>query len=205
MASFAAITGGAIAIAGSSSPETGPERMQGEVATVDARIGKAFGLFRSDELQVKHAFSKIDQNPFGQNTGLSRAVPVSRGGAVYVIPGNDAICLGDNVNYGHTCVSVDTAIAGGLYLITLGDPKEPYTSVSGLAPDGVARVSIELSSGQSVRVPVSNNVFDFKFAGVEPAVTGISWTNAAGQRVAQQFPDGGIRRPSTRAVDPTGR
>lgn len=193
------IVGGAIAIASGGDEEARTAHLRGAVASVDARLREAFLIFRSDRLKVADTARTNDQNPFGQNTALSRAVPVARG-AVYVIPGDDAVCLGDNINWGHTCVDTETAIGGDLFLITLGDPKTPSTSVSGLVPDGVSKVSVALQDGRVITVPVRDNVYDLMVPGEAPPVAGISWTDEAGRRHAVPLPEGGVRRPSIAAV-----
>lgn len=197
------IAGGAVALAGSSGDaDVGPARVQARTGAVDARLAESFGVFRANDLQVDGDQATAGPSPFGQNPQLSRAVPISRGGAVYLIPGNDAVCLGDGVNYGHTCASVEDATAGKLFLVTLGDPRSPYTTVSGLAPDGVSQADVDLASGKSVTVPVHNNVYDAEIAGTQ-AVTGISWSSKSGQRFSQEFGDGGLQRPR-QPVDQTG-
>lgn len=201
---LAAVAGGAFAIASGGEAESRVAHMRGAVDGVDSRLGDEFGIFRSDELKVANAGPTNAQNPFGQNTALSRAVPVERGGAVYVIPGDGAVCLGDKINWGHTCVDIATAITGDLYLVTLGDPKTPYTTVSGLAPDDVSEVSIELASGKAVTVPVHHNVYDFSMPGDGPPVTGISWTSNVGESHRVNLPDGGVQRPSIPDEAPTG-
>lgn len=198
---LASIVGGALAIASGGDEDARTAHMRGAVASVDERLREVFGIFRSDRLKVSGASAERTRgrNPFGQNTDLSRVVSVARG-AIYVIPGDDAVCLGDGINWGHTCVDVETAVDGDLFLVTLGDPKAPYTSVSGLVPDGVAEVSVTLGGGRTVTVPVRDNVYDLRVPGQAPPVTGISWVDEAGERHAVALPDGGVRRPSIEAV-----
>lgn len=191
----AAIAGGAVAVAGDSgNEESGPSRLQAQVAKVDPRLSQSFGLFRTDELQVEDPGRETGPNPFAQNTSLSRAVSVERGGSVYVIPGDDAVCLGDQINYGHTCVSVDKAIAGKLLLVTIADPRTPGTTVSGLAPDGVDHATIRLTTGKVLSVPVRDNVYDVALDEGAGEVVEVAWTGKAGQSASMDFP-GGIGRP----------
>lgn len=192
----AAVAGGAVAVAGDSgNEESGPSRLQAQVASVDQRLTDSFALFRSDDLQVDEPGRETGPNPFAQNTSLSRAVQVERGGSVYVIPGDDTVCLGDQINYGHTCVSVDDAIDGKLFLVTLADPRTPGTTVSGLAPDGVAHATISLTTGKALTVPVRDNVYDVKLDESNGKVAGVSWESKTGQTSSLDFPNG-IDRPN---------
>lgn len=194
-----AIAGSTFAVASRGDDEARIAHMRGAVASVDDRLSEAFSIFRSDRLQVADGGRANDQDPFGQNTAFSRAVAVPRG-TIYVIPGDDAVCLGDGINWGHTCVDVPTAIAGDLYLVTLGDPKTPSTTVSGLVPDGVSEVSISLADGTAIAVPVRDNVYDLSLPGDTPPVTGISWSDDADRRHVVELPDGGVKRPSIAAT-----
>lgn len=192
----AAVAGGAVAVAGDSgNDDSGPSRLQAQVASVDPRLANAFAIFRSDELQVDNPGRETGANPFAQNPSLSRAVNVARGGAVYVIPGDDAVCLGDQINYGHTCVSVDDAIDGKLFLVTLADPRTPGTTVSGLAPDGVAQATVGLTTGKTLTVPVRDNLYDVKLKESDGKVAEVSWESKAGTTSTSEFPNG-IGRPN---------
>ncbi|MBB4663452.1 hypothetical protein [Conexibacter arvalis] len=193
----AVAAGGAIAIAGSGEDtEHGPARAQAPANSVDPRLQEAFGLFRTDRLLVSDKqTAEAGPAAFGQNKALARAVPVPGGGNVFIVPGNDAVCLGDGVNEGHACVPVNDAVDGKLLLVTLADPRTPGTTVSGLVPDGVSEVSIALTSGDMLSVPVRDNVFDAVIEGTKPAVAGVAWKSASGQTYSQEFP-GGVRRPA---------
>ncbi len=57
-------------------------------------------------------------------------------------------------------------------------PPAKIQTVIGLAPDGVAAVTVDLSDGTSHRVAVLNNGFQLATGGAEPR--GIHWTTADG-------------------------
>ena len=193
-----AITGSAIALTGGSSTSAtqasmaDPERLDSPVRSLDPRLPERFAIFRSPKLQVEDSGAAASARPFAQNPELARAIPVDDGRTLYVIPGDDSVCLGDDINFGHTCVSVAEAETGSLLLLTLADPREPSTTVSGLAPDGVSTAVVELATGTTVDVPVHDNVYDASFR--NGVVTAVSWTSSSGQRFEQRFP-GGMRRP----------
>jgi hypothetical protein len=106
---------------------------------------------------VKHlADSPIDQR-YGANLALARSTPMAIGGMAIVVPADDAVCLWVPVDdgYGGTCASTAVALAGKLLVQLLAGQD---STVVAFVPDGTEAPVVGTSGGDSVTVPVRNNI-----------------------------------------------
>lgn len=130
------------------------------------------------------------QEKFGPNPDLARAVrPVGGGIAPWtVIPGRDSACLTTGVHEGATCVSLEDAAAGLLYiqLITPPDakhavppPGDPVPStIIGVAPDGISSVTATTLDGKTIAGEVRDGMYSV-------SGTDIAWVNLGGEKPRQ--------------------
>jgi hypothetical protein len=93
-------------------------------------------------------------NPVGANPALARAATGPNGELMSVVPARGGICLVSTADAG--CVPTAAAKAG--YAVGIGaTPKGSV--VAGLAPDGVRRVSVQLTGGETRSANVTDNVY----------------------------------------------
>jgi hypothetical protein len=133
----------------------------------------------------------------GANGALARRVLTDARGSVYLLPGDEVVCLLLTGGGGATGPSCSTAAElrsarGGPGVIhsgcdaASGDavPRCSGATVFGVVPDGVEEVVIRLASGKAVTEPVERNVYLAKVPGDPEAVE----FEADGERISQAAP-----------------
>jgi hypothetical protein len=117
----------------------------------------------------------------GANVELSRRAQGITNGAAWLIPGDAMICfVYDNppAGGGGTC-QPDASVSNGQFPVeTGGSIKAPgMTSVAGVVPDGVPQVTLNISDGTTVTVPVHENVY---LATIHGGLTSVTYTGTDG-------------------------
>lgn len=126
----------------------------------------------SDEIQL---FTESPAAANGPNIALSRSAQGLGGGAsAWLVPGNGMICFAyDNpgAGGGGTC-QPDTLVNDGRMLLFGGyTSAHPVESVAGVVPDGVASVTLNATSGDTITVAVHENVYIATLPGIVASMT----------------------------------
>ena len=74
------------------------------------------------------------------------------------------------------------ALRGGLEFTVHNEDNAGYETLAGLVPNGVQQVTAELGGGETVQLPVFDNVYLGHIAGAASAVT---FTDASGTTITQ--------------------
>ena len=130
---------------------------------------------------------------FGANLELSRAATGFTSGGAWVVPGSGAMCLVADSMYapgaslrtlegGAACVTDARALRGGLEFTVHNEDNAGYETLAGFVPNGVQQVTAELGGGETVQLPVFDNVYLGHIAGAASAVT---FTDASGTTITQ--------------------
>jgi hypothetical protein len=174
LAAAAILTGGAVVAVGQgagsneaplpgadpSPPFAGPPT----AVEVDSTLQSSFGVLRrartsGDVLDQEKANAVVRQAPYGLNLGLARRAGQWGSDAVYVLPGDDSVCL-----LVDRPKSVSTQCARAAFALEghgVGAALTPDgVAVTGLAPDGVDTVSVALPDGAVRKANVVNNVYN---------------------------------------------
>jgi len=104
------------------------------------------------------AIDTTQAGPFGTNLQLARSVDTSEGD-VYVLPGNDVVCLRaeDDAGDGYACGPTDL-VEDGVLMIAMHDQDEGAVTVYGLVPDDAGDVELTTPDGTET-LDVTDNVF----------------------------------------------
>ena len=126
----------------------------------------------SDEVQL---FTDSPAAANGPNIAMSRSAQgLGDGASAWLVPGNGMICFAyDNpgASGGGTC-QPDTLVNEGRMLLFGGyTSAHPIESVAGVVPDGVASVTLNTTSGDTITVPVHENVYIAALTGVFASMT----------------------------------
>lgn len=137
------------------------------ISAVSPAQAKSFAVLERSQ-RPGDAFGFGHAGPFGSNPALARAVSVPRSelssGDVWVVPAAESMCLrvldpagGD----GWVCAGIAEAREGGLIgaLRPPGNLSAGEAFIQGLAPNGVALVTITLGNGARLSLPVNENVY----------------------------------------------
>jgi hypothetical protein len=148
------------------------------VSTVDSAETSALGVMRrpqdsSDAVPTNQMISFSANS--GANPSLARHVlPTGTDGSIageaWLVPGSGKICLIDtsatsSAQGGAGCVVDGVADTGRLMIESTSAISPGKALVSGLVPDGVTTVSLKTSSGRTLQVPVTENVYMDEVAG----------------------------------------
>jgi hypothetical protein len=183
----AAAPGTSVTPAGS--PPFSPEP---PVSTIPAADSADFGILREAQ-GWDDAFGTADETPAGANPELARSVPAPRSalstGRIWVVPGDDAICLrvldpsdGD----GWVCATAADADSGQLIGALRSSPDDTGPAfVHGLVPDGVDEVTVTGPDGSTTTLPVTDNVYATTLPATPATVT---FTLSDGQEVLVDVP-----------------
>lgn len=165
----------------------------------------------SQNTKAERSFSVFDQkapkaagNPFtGDPTPLTdvkseraRQLRSAKAGwQLWTAPGDKYVCLSakgpkSETGNARNCGLVDQTMTNGLFGVSHPAPSDGLPAgtaeLSGMLPDGVETVTVQLAGGGSARAPVVDNAIAETFA-VEP--TGVTWVDGAGVERRQQFDD----------------
>lgn len=179
-----AMTGAALAASGVLSPNTAPPeagRMPAE--HLEPSVPAAFAILRRPITKADHV-PKADQVTFsgasGANVQLARRARGLTAGIGWVVPGRDDICIitASETNQhqgGAGCTGDAAAIAGKLWLQGTTPTAPGMEFVAGLVPDGVPSVTLHLTTGSTMVVPVYENMYALELRGSVASVeTGTS-------------------------------
>ena len=125
---------------------------------------------------------------FGVNSALSRRVLAKADEVLYLVAGNEELCLVRIEDFGTQagCSDASDAIAGNM----VGGVEKTTTGwrVDGVLPDGVDRVTFIANNGNATAVPVANSVFSVNLDKITDVPAKITWTDPAGQPRQQILP-----------------
>ena len=175
------LAAGAFALAdGADSGPPGPAS-RATADSVSPKLADAFAVLRADrdandELSEADA-TAIQNRPdsSGANPSLSHKSREADGLEFFVIPANDSVCLeatGTDTLGGASasCQDIDAALSGHLVSATL---TRGGIRVTGLLPDSASDVELVLANGETLPVPVVNNVYT---AEITKSLQGIRFT-----------------------------
>jgi hypothetical protein len=115
----------------------------------------------------------------GANADLARrALRTASGEDVYVIPGRGWVCLASSAGPAG-CTPTDQVAAG--YAVSLQRLVSGAVRIGGLVPDGVARVTVRGTAGETASAEVSGNAWRAEL-GFTPA--DVSWARAGAAEVS---------------------
>lgn len=185
LAATASIAGGAIAMAdGSGTDPAVPERNDAVAVTApDAGQLALLGVLRrqaepSDAAPdaVRQLIARGSGPGLGANPELARrALTTALGTSLYVVPARGWVCLASSGGQG-ACTPTDR-IADG-YAVSVGAIPSGFR-LSGLVPDGVARVEVRGAGGLSAAAAPSGNAWQ---ADVAFAPLSVAWSGPEGDR-----------------------
>ncbi|HEX8074410.1 MAG TPA: hypothetical protein VF545_05465 [Thermoleophilaceae bacterium] len=121
----------------------------------------------SDKVPLEIARKLADGGQYGVNVEFARRAARVGRADIWLAPGDRAICLiatdlrGIKGGFSVDCQPPAKVATGNLYvtLISGRDPEVGQTTVFGVVPDGVPRVTVTDDDGSRRVVPVSRNVY----------------------------------------------
>jgi hypothetical protein len=178
--------GAAIATSGRKSPGAVPPGEEGTLATTPSAADvRTFALLRrprGEGDEIPQSMPIALSGASGANLDLSRRAAGAGEQGVWVIPGRGSLCVLASWPArgagGATCVPERDALAGQLFVVAAGERAPGTTFIAGLLPDGVTAVTVHLTSGGSLRVPVRANVYR---AAIGAATGSISYAGPRGE------------------------
>ena len=122
--------------------------------------------------------SRIASDPmlksYGGNAELAVSAPAGDAGTVYIVPGEDAVCIyasdPRDHHLGGSCASAEDAAAGKLTM-WFTDESGKNVDVVALVPD-TDKVSVTTSDGKTSSISVANNVAAFHRADPDSMTVG---------------------------------
>ena len=116
----------------------------------------------------------------GANPDLSRRAQGITDGSAWIVPGDGTICLVyDTSASGSGTCQPDANVSNGQWpVVTSGSQRAPgMTSVAGVVLDGATQVTLTISGGTTVTVPVDENVY---LATVHGGLASVTYTGPDG-------------------------
>lgn len=174
------------------SVHSGAQRRAGKRSGIAPSLVAHFSVFRRARSAVKSEAlpagppASLSAMPWGLDVANARFVqigdPVGANG-VWVVPGSRGLCIIDPTN-GGTCggLSGPASPDSGGFRVT--SSTETAETVTGLAPDGNSTVSVALADGNTMTVPVVNNIYSVTLNG--STATAVTVRDASGN--ATTFP-----------------
>lgn len=160
------------------------------VPGLPAQLTKHYSLFREPAtrsttmklLEQGHLLSSQNVGVMGLDLAQARTFKLGRGLTLFVVPGSAGVCLDLRIGSGGlgSCHPGPSAWEQGTIGLGGGGDFQGVMTfyVVALVPDSNRTVSVGLSNGQTVVLPVKHNIVVRGFA-VEP--TKITYRNAAGK------------------------
>lgn len=179
-------TGAAVGLAQESgAPDpAGPWPAVAPVDRVDAEQAQGFSVLRREQAasdaptgRVAEAIRLGPEPELGANPGLARRVGSGIGLELFVVPARSELCIAD-ASGAVSCNS--TAAARDGLVATSTRSAAGLARVVGLAPDGVARVTVHLAGGATATARVVENTYAGEYV---LQVVGVSFTR--GERVVE--------------------
>lgn len=182
VAGAAAGTAIAVGAAGDDDQAAGPKTVI-EPATAQQflpSVAKAMSVTRTPATQIPDDIVSITSRLRGANgdaAHLARKAP--DGGAVYVLPSDEGVCLSSTKGVEAGCYDGPVTVTAASVVCAPGLPVDAV-EVFGIAPDGIDSVSVALDDGSRRSVAVEGNVYIYRATKADPRPLTISWTGPPG-------------------------
>jgi hypothetical protein len=135
---------------------SGPPPGRPMASNTDQQLAESFAVLRRRRTasDVLEAARFGDGNPAGANAALARRAVSSGGDSIFVVPANAGVCLVSGTYSG--CTSSDAAQRG--YSVGMAATRSGV-QITGLVPDGVQSVTVNLANGDTATTTVADNVY----------------------------------------------
>ncbi len=147
---------------------------QAQVGSASKSLVEAFPVLKDGAARSDAFAESLSDEPLlksvGGNLDLAVEVETRSGKSVWLVPGNDALCVyqrnRSEFGYSGSCASAADAKAGKLALWFMNADGRDIRGVA-VAPTGVSTIGVEQVNGDREEVEVVDNVAEFESDGVK--------------------------------------